>query len=115
MFSSYRSSRCVLDYLAGYASPVPVIREDVISHLHACVAREPALGIVPLRRLVSHGAGREGIGRSVIVERGVSPPAAVREPLAVLHHEVHVMLGTWHGRCGEGLHLFRIPMDLRQL
>jgi hypothetical protein len=55
------------------------------------------------------------IGRSVIVEHAIAPPAAVREPPAVLHHEVDVMLGTWHRRCGERLHLFRVPVDLRQL
>ena len=32
---------------------VPVIRENVIFCLHCSVAREPALGVVPLRRLVS--------------------------------------------------------------
>ena len=94
---------------------MPVIRENVISRLHHRVAREPALGVVPLRRLASQGAGRERIGCSVIVEHGVSPPAAVREPLAVLHHEVHIMLGTWHRRRRERLHLFRVSMDLRQL
>jgi len=53
---------------------MPVIRENVISRLHHRVAREPALGVVPLRRLASQGAGRERIGRSVIVEHGVSHP-----------------------------------------
>src|SRR5438034_1723909 len=38
-------------------SPLPVVRENVISGLHDRVAREPALGVVPLRRLVSQGAG----------------------------------------------------------
>src|SRR5229473_1539337 len=85
---------------AHTASSMPVIRENVISCLHHRVAREPALGVVPLWRLASQGAGRERIGCSVIVEHGPSPPAAVREPLAVLHHEVHVMLGTWHCRRG---------------
>ena len=110
-----RDSRCVIAHLcAAYtASPVPVIRENVISCLHARVAREPALGVVPLRRLASQSAGLERIGCSVILEHGPSPPSAVREPLAVLHHEVDVMLGTWHRRCGERLQLFRVPMDLR--
>src|SRR5271155_874460 len=76
-----------------HSSPMPVIGENVISRLHYRVAREPALGVVPLRRFARQGAGRERIGRSVIVEPGVSPPAAVGEPLAALHHEVHVMLG----------------------
>src|SRR5579863_6707979 len=94
---------------------MPVIREDVISRLDARVAREPTLGVVSLWRLVSQGAWRERIGCSVIVEHGVSPPAAVREPLAVLHHEVDVMLSTWHGRPRKRLHLFGAPMDLCHL
>src|ERR1700676_2786716 len=59
---------------AHIASPMPVIRENVISCLHPRVAREPALGVVPLRRLASQGAGRERIGCSVIVEHGISHP-----------------------------------------
>ena len=39
------------------ASPVPVIRENVISCLHDRVARVAALGVVRLRRLVGQGAG----------------------------------------------------------
>ncbi len=34
-------------------SPVPVIGKNVISCLHYRVAHEPALGVAPLRRLVS--------------------------------------------------------------
>src|SRR5271155_4518363 len=96
-----------------YASPVPVIGENVIFCLHCRVAREPALGVVPLRWLVFQGAGRERVGRCVIVERAVPPSATVREPLAVLHHEIDVMLGTWHRRRTgfTGIH-FRVPMDL---
>src|SRR5258707_11063538 len=71
-------------------SPFSVLRENVIFCLHDRVAREPALGVVRLRRLVGLGAGRERTGRGVIIEHGPSPSAAVREPLAVLHHEVHV-------------------------
>src|SRR5215472_11628152 len=41
---------------------------------------------------------------------------AVREPLAVLHHEINVMLGTWHRwLTGVRLLFFRIPMDFRHL
>ena len=79
------------------ASPVPVIRENVISCLRHRVAREPALGVVPLRRLVSQGAGSERIRCSVIEEDGPSPPAAVREPLAVLYHEVDASWPTQRG------------------
>src|ERR1700674_1077278 len=95
---SARDSSCVFFAhlcAAHTASPVPVIRENVISCLRHRVAREPALGVVPLRRLVSQGAGRDRIGCRDIEEHGASPPAAVHEPLAVLDHEVDVMLGAW--------------------
>jgi hypothetical protein len=36
----------------GHRSPVPIIGEDVIFILHAGMAREPALGVVALGRLV---------------------------------------------------------------
>src|SRR2546422_3456954 len=71
-------------------SATPVIREDVVSRLHDRVARESTLGVVPLRWRVGRGSGREPPGR-LILEHGPSPPAAVREPLAVLHHKVDVM------------------------
>ena len=67
-------------------SPLPVLRGHAVSCRRDRVARERALGVVPLRRLVSPGEGRERIGRGVILERGPSPSAAVREPLAILHH-----------------------------
>src|SRR4029077_20870996 len=95
-----RSARCV-------------IREDVVSRLRDRVALESTLGVVPLRRLGGRGGGREGTGRGVMLKRRPSPPAAVREPLAVLHHEVDVMLRTRHGRGGKYRHLCRDPMDLR--
>src|SRR5215468_3337878 len=65
-------------------SPLAVVGEDVISCLHYRVAREPALGVVPLWWVVGRGSGLERIGRRVIVEHGISPATAVREPLAVL-------------------------------
>src|ERR1700722_5101685 len=64
---------------AHTASPVPVIREDVISCLHCRMAHEPTLGVVSLWWLVFQGGGRERIGRLVILERAVTPSAAVRE------------------------------------
>jgi len=93
--------------------PLPVFRENVIFALYNRMTREPALRVVRLRRLVSQAAGPEGIGRGVILELGISPAAAVREPFNVLHHEVHVMLGVWCRRVREELVLFRNPMDLR--
>src|ERR1043165_5533859 len=79
------------------------------------MTRIPTLGVVRLRRLVSSGAGRKRVGRSEILEHGISPSAAVREPLAILYHEIHVMQGVRHCRHGELCTLFRIPMDLRHL
>jgi hypothetical protein len=78
--------------------------------------REPALGVVFLRRFVRHSGGPKRIGRRVILERAPSPSAAVREPLAVLHHEINVVLGTWHRwLTGVRLLFFRVPMDFRHL
>src|SRR5688572_21659335 len=74
--------------LAG--SPLPVLRKHVIPGFCGHVAREPACGVVPLRRCARHSAGREGIGRSVVVEDRISPSAAIGEALAVLDHEVHI-------------------------
>src|SRR5213594_750259 len=94
-------------------SAIPVVREDVVSRLHDGVAREATLGVVPLRWRVGRGSGGEPPGRGLILEHGPSPPAAVREPLAVLHHKVDVMQCARHRRCGERLQLFRVPVDLR--
>src|SRR5262245_32340472 len=89
-------------------SPLPVCRENVILFLHDRVARIPAVGPGSLRR--------ERVGRAVIVELGVSPSAAVREALAVLHHEVDVMQDVRNRRRSRGLFtLLRLPMDLRHL
>src|SRR6059058_4749249 len=95
------------------SSATPVIREDVVSRLHDRVARESTLGVVPLWWRVGRGSGREPPGQGLILEHGPSPPAAVREPLAVLHHKVDVMQRTRHRRRGECLQLFRVPVDLR--
>jgi len=46
---------------------------------------------------------------------GPSAPSAVREPLAILHYEVDVMLSAGHRRGRERLDLFGVPMDLRHL
>ena len=102
--------------LAIRYSPLSILRENVVAVLHHRVACEPALRVVFLRRIVRYGGRLERIGRRVIVERAPSPSAAVREPLAVLHHEINVMLGTWHRRLtGVRLLFFRIPMDFRHL
>src|SRR6478736_2951659 len=101
---------------APTASPVPVLRENVIEVLHHRVAREPALRVVSLRRIGRLSGGAERIGRRVILERAPSPAAAVRKPLAVLHHEIDVVLCTWHRRLtGVRLLFFGVPMDFRHL
>ena len=92
----------------GAPSPRPVVREHVVSRFHDRVAPESALGVVPLRRHVRRGGGRELAGRCVVLERAPSPSAAVREPLAVLHHEVDVMKRARHRRRRERLELFGI-------
>src|SRR6266568_5868161 len=96
-------------------SAPPVIREDVVSRLHDRMARESTLGVVPLRRHVGRGSGPEPTGRSLVLENGPSPPAGVRKSLTVPHHKVDVMERARHRRCGERLHLFRVPVDLRHL
>src|SRR5260221_11951065 len=99
---------------AGTSSPLRVLRENVVLLRHYRVAREPALGVVPLRRLVRRCARPERIGRAVILKLGISPSAAVRELLAVLHHEINVMEGPGYQRLTGGRFvLFRVPMDLR--
>jgi hypothetical protein len=50
------------------ASPVRVLGENVIAALRQCVAREPALRVVALRRGGRLGGGAERIGRCVVVE-----------------------------------------------
>ena len=82
-------------------SPLLVVRKNVISRLRFRVTREPALGVVPLRRGASHRAGLECIGRGIVIEYGISPSAAVPEPLAILHHEVYVQQLTVHRRLRE--------------
>src|SRR5262245_31223655 len=96
-------------------SPVSVLRKNVISCFHCRVACKPALGIVPLRRLISQGTRGERTGGGVIIERGPSPSSAVCELVAVLYHEVHVMQGARHRGIRKVLVLLRVPMDLRHL
>src|SRR6266576_2601683 len=97
-------------------SPFSILREYVVAVLHHRVAREAALRVVFLRRSVRCSGGLKRIGRRVIVELAPSPSAAVREPLAVLHHETSVLLGTWHRwLTGVRLLYFRHPMNFRHL
>src|SRR5258708_26723802 len=102
--------------IAIRCSPLSVLRENVVAVLHHRVARDPALRVVFLRRVVRYSGGLKRIGRRVIVESAPSPSAAVREPLAVLHHEINVMLGAWHRwLTGVRLLFFRVSMNFRHL
>ena len=95
---------------------LPVLGEDVVSLLHDRVARRiHTWRRSPAAACRSWSAGLNLSDRGVILERGPSPPAAVREPLAVLHHEVDVMLRARHRRGGERLQLLRGPVDLGHL
>src|SRR6516225_6290708 len=80
----------------------------------------PALRVVPLRRLVSQRDWRERVGCCVILERGVSPPVAVRESLGILLDELDLSQGARYGVRGarrkRGLrNLSRLPFDLGNL
>jgi hypothetical protein len=57
------------------ALPFRVRREDLIAFCHYRMAREPALGIVRLRRLIRECAGPERLGGGVILKLGISPSA----------------------------------------
>src|SRR6185503_14272412 len=96
--------------------PLGILGEDVISILRTRVAREAACRIVSLRGAVRRRGGSERIGCGVILECPISPSAAIREPLAVLQHEVNVMqcAGNQRGTRSGGVR-FRIPMDLSHL
>src|SRR3979409_2107245 len=71
-------------------SPLSVLREYVVPVLHHRVAREPALPVVCVGRTVPCRGWLRPLGLRVIVELPPPPPAAVREPLAVLHHETSI-------------------------
>src|SRR5215475_5636696 len=95
-------------------SSLSVFRENVVALLYYGVARKAALRVVFLRRGGRRIERLECVGCRIVVECSPSPSAAVREPLAVLDHEINVVLGAWHRRwTGIGLLLFRDPMDFR--
>src|SRR5215813_6818931 len=78
-------------------SPMRILGENVVTVLHQGVAGEPAFRVVSLRWACRLGGRTKRVGSRVILERGPSPSAAVCEPLAVLDHEIGVILGTWYG------------------
>src|SRR5687767_3450140 len=77
------------------------------------MACEATFGIIPLRWHVFQRARRERIGRSVILEHGITPSAAVSEFTTVFHHEVHVMLCARHHRSRKVFTLHRVPVYFR--
>src|SRR5262249_40926408 len=58
-------------------SPLSIFGENVVAVLHYRVAREPALRIVLLRRIIGLVGRPERIGRGIILERRPAPSAAV--------------------------------------
>src|SRR6202035_5407002 len=76
------------------------------------VARGTTLGVVRLGRTIGYCARSECLGRDVVLKRGISPSAAVREPLAIFHHDIGVMEGIRHQRLTWlRFALLRNPMD----
>jgi uncharacterized iron-regulated membrane protein len=84
---------------ADYPLPRRVFSEHVVSGFCEGVARDPAFGIIRLRRRLTRS---EGLGGHVILEEGVAPSASIREPFTVLNHKVDVFLSACHG-CWIGL------------
>src|SRR6266851_9773114 len=73
----------VLSDALRLSSTLAVGGEDVVLRLHDRMAGMPAIAAASL--------GRERAGGSVVVELGVPPAGAAREPLAVLGDEQHVL------------------------
>src|ERR1700722_6852832 len=95
------------------SSPLSVRCKNVIFCRHYGVAREPTLGVGPLRRLIRLCAGPERLGRGIVLKLGISPSAAVREPLAILHHEINIMkTGGNQGLAGFRNILCSVPVYL---
>ena len=96
-------------------SPLRVRREDVVA-----VSAPPCGTRTRISRRSPAAAGRprggpERIGRGVVLEHGLSPSAAVRELLAVLHHEIDVVLEPGTSARLAPLPRLRYPMDFRHL
>src|ERR1700722_2643488 len=95
-------------------SPLGKLRENVVLLLHYRVAGGSALGVVRLRRLICQRARPKCIGRGIILKLAIAPAAAVREPLAILHHEINVMERIRHQRLtGVRRVGLGVPMNLR--
>src|SRR5271163_3451265 len=99
--------------MPGMKSSFREFREHIVPSLHDGVACRSAFGIVTLWRLVG-GIGRpETVGSGLVLEGPISPAAAVRKPLTVLDHEVHIVESPGHERLtGIGFHFLSHPMNL---
>src|SRR5262249_43610200 len=75
-------------------SSIRVRRENIVFCLRDGVARGATLGVIPLRRIMSTVGRYVGAGRGVMLERGIAPSTAVREPLGILDHEAKAGHGT---------------------
>src|SRR5579871_2235213 len=73
-------------------SALLVVGKDVVPLGHDRVASKPTLGIIRLRWLVGGRARPELTASVVVLDLRVSPAPAVGEALAVLHHEVEVVM-----------------------
>src|SRR5580658_117762 len=95
-------------------SPRLILCENIVLRLSHRMAGEAAPGVVSLWRLILQSAGSERIRRGIIFKLGISPSTTVREPLAILQHEISIMLGARHQRLtGLRFVLYRNPMDFR--
>src|SRR3984957_2687777 len=83
--------------------------KNVILVLHDRMARETAID----------GASRiwlEHVGRGLIVKKHIGPSLSIWESLALLFEQEHVLQGVRHVYSKRQLrHLFRPPLDLRDL
>src|ERR1700691_5428171 len=84
------------------------------------MACSPALGVVPLRRLVSQSGRPARIGCGIAVEHGISPSVRVRESLTILLDELDPKQITrhrvWSAYRKRGIgYLLRSPLNLRYL
>src|SRR6266851_4932579 len=95
----------VLPDAFGISSTLAVGGEDVVLRLHDRMACMPAIAAASF--------GRERAGCSVVVELGVPPAGAAREPLAVLGDEQHVLQRVRYLHVERRLRVLLLrPLDL---
>src|ERR1700736_2321084 len=106
----------VMLFRLAFASSLWEFRKYIVPALHNGVACRPALGIVSLGWLIRGIGGPKTVGGSFIFEGSISPAAAIRKSLAVLHHQVHIVECAGYERLsGIGLLLLCYPVNLRHL